>query len=105
MKINQGIIKWVVIIVIALIILGYFGFDIRRAIESPTTQSNFNYVQLIVYKVWNGFLKKPLAYLWKDVFLEIIWYPALNNLKKIGNNEPTVIDQKAPKLAEPNLIQ
>lgn len=91
-------------IVIALIILGYFGFDIRKAIEAPATQSNFNYAQTMAYKAWNGFLKKPVTYLWNDVFLDIIWRPALRNLKKVGNNEPTVIDEMAPKLATSTLV-
>ncbi len=105
MQTNQGFIKWIVIIVIALIVLGYYGFDIRKAIEAPTTQSNFNYVQTLAYKAWHGFLKKPVTYLWKEIFLKIVWYPAMNNLKKVGNNEPTDIDKLAPKLAEPNLVQ
>ena len=71
-KTNRGFIKWIIIIVIALIILGYFGFDVRRAIESPTTQSNFNYVQKIVWDVWNTYLKGIVMYLWNEVIIKLI---------------------------------
>jgi len=64
MKTNQGFIKWIIIIVIALIILSYYGFDVREAIESPTTQKNFNYVQQIVWNVWNNYLKDAVIFVW-----------------------------------------
>ncbi len=105
MKTNQGFIKWVVIIVIALIILGYYGFDLRKAIESPTNQNNFSYIQSVTYNVWNNYLKGPATYLWKEIFIKVIWNPAIDNLKKIGNNQPTVIDQSAPKLPEPSIVK
>jgi len=104
MKTDQGLIKWIIIIVIALIILGYYGFDVKKAVQSPTSQSNLTYVQQIISNVWHNYLQKPASYLWKEVFLKLIWYPALDNLKKIGNNEPTSIDKEAPKLASPTGI-
>lgn len=93
-----GFIKWIVIVIIALIILGYYGFDIKKAIEAPTTQSNLTYVQRIVSNVWHNYLKKPATYLWNDVFIELIWNPAMENLKRVSNNEPTTIDEAAPRL-------
>lgn len=56
MKTQQGFIKWILLLVVAVVILSYYGFDIQKAIESPTTQSNFNYLQKIAWNVWN-FLK------------------------------------------------
>ena len=57
MKNQQGLIKWIALIVIGLIILGYYGFDLRKAIEAPTTQSNLTYAQQIVSNVWHGYLE------------------------------------------------
>lgn len=92
----------VIVIVIALIVLGYFGFDIRKAIEAPATQDNFNYVQRVVSNVWHGYLEKPSKYLWNDIFIKLIWDPAIENLKKLGKGEPTVVDENIPQLAPPN---
>ncbi len=72
MKTNQGLIKTILIIIIAIIILGYFGFDIRSAIESPTTKDNFNYVQKIVWQVWNNYLKDIVMYIWNEVILKAL---------------------------------
>ncbi len=56
-KTDQGFIKWIIIIIIALIILGYYGFDLRKAIEAPATQSNLTYVQQIVSNIWHNYLE------------------------------------------------
>lgn len=86
MNTQQGFVKWVIIIIVALIVLGYFGFDIKKAIEAPTTQSNLTYVQKIVSNVWHNYLKKPAGYLW-DIFVEYIWVPVLDSLKNIGSDK------------------
>ncbi len=44
-------IKWIIITLIGLIILGYLGFDVRSAVESPTSQSNISYVKNVVIYV------------------------------------------------------
>jgi hypothetical protein len=67
-KTNGGFIKWVIIIVIALIILGYYGFDVREAIESPTTQSNLIYAKQVVSNIWHNYLRVPTLYIWSQIF-------------------------------------
>lgn len=37
---KRGIVALIVIIVIAVIILGYFGFDLQRIFESPQVREN-----------------------------------------------------------------
>lgn len=78
----------ILLIVIGLIILGYFGFDIRKAIESPVARSNIEYAKDAVVYVWNTYLKGPAEYLW-DLFINLIWNPAIENLTKIKNGEKT----------------
>lgn len=66
---NKGLIKTIIIIVIALIILGYFGFNIGDIINSPTVQANLHIVWDIIVKIWNNYLAGPVLYvfgmLWK----------------------------------------
>ncbi|MEK7095634.1 MAG: hypothetical protein AAB917_03165 [Patescibacteria group bacterium] len=92
MNTQQGFVKWVLIIIVALIVLGYFGFDIKKAIEAPTTQNNLTYVQKIVSNVWHNYLKKPAGYLW-DIFVEYIWVPILDSLKKNNSDEQSVVKE------------
>jgi hypothetical protein len=86
MNTQQGLIKMIILIVIGLIILGYFGFDIRKAIESPVARSNIEYAKDAVVYVWKTYLKGPAVYLW-NIFVDLIWGPALENLKKMKDGE------------------
>ena len=103
MNYTKGFIRLVIIIIIALIVLGYYGIDVKKAIQAPTTKSNLSYAEQIVSNVWHNYLEKPAKYLWK-VFIDIVWKPAVRNLIKIGNNESTDIDKLAPKLSHPITI-
>ncbi len=44
-----GLIKMILLIVIALIVLGFFGYNLREIIDSPTVKGNLSYV-------WNAAL-------------------------------------------------
>ena len=77
---NKGIIQTIIIIVIALLILSYFGYNLRSIATSPTAQDNFSYVGEVVSNVWNNWLETPVTYLW-NIFVNYIWTPAINILK------------------------
>jgi hypothetical protein len=98
---NRGFIKWVIIIVAVLLILSYYGFSLRALVESPTTQDNFGYVATTTVSFWDKYLEKPANYLWNDVFIDLIWTPAIDNLTKIKNSEPTNVQTNSPKLPTP----
>lgn len=100
---NQGFIRTVILIVIALLILSYFGFSIRDIVNSPAGRDNFSYAQEVMIKVWNGYLKKPVMYLW-NVFVEYIWEPAIENLAKMKNGEPTDLKTAGPRISQPQQI-
>lgn len=91
-------IKWIILVLIGLIILGYLGIDVRQAVESPTSQSNIEYVKSVVVYVWDKYLEKPAKYLWNEIFIKLIWTTAIENLQKIKNNEPTNVQTSAPPL-------
>lgn len=101
MSTNRGFIKWVIIIVVALLVLSYFGFSLRSLIDSPVTQDNFQYVATSTVTVWDKYLKKPASYVWNDVFINLIWGPAIDNLTKMKNSEPTNVQTNSPKLPTP----
>ena len=62
-KRQGGFVKMVILIIIALIILGYMGFDIRKAVESPVAKSNIEYTKEVVVYTWNTYLKGPIKYI------------------------------------------
>ena len=90
-------IKWIMIALLGLIILGYLGFDIRKAVEAPASQSNIEYVKNVVIYVWNTYCAKPAKYLW-GVFVNLIWNTAIDNLKKIKTGESTNIQNNSPSV-------
>lgn len=92
-------IKWILIGVVALLILSYYGFSLRTLVSSPTTQDNFGYVATTTVSVWDTYLKQPATYLWNDVFIDLIWTPAIDNLTKIKNGQPTNVQTDAPTVA------
>lgn len=99
-----GILRLVIYIIIILLILSYFGLNIRAIVNSPTGQDNFTYVQQLMIDAWNGYLKKPVLYLWDDIFLDLIWEPAIENLQKMKDGQPTDIQTATPTLTPPRQI-
>lgn len=53
---SSGFIKLILIVVVALIVLGFFGFDVRNIIESEQVQQNLAYVwdltKAAVHQIW-----------------------------------------------------
>ena len=92
-------IKWIIIALLGLILLGYLGFDVRKAIDASATRSNLEYAKEVTLYIWNKYLKEPITFLWNDIFIKYIWTPALNNLIKTNNNQATTtlpISSKSP---------
>ncbi|OHA19566.1 MAG: hypothetical protein A3C08_02690 [Candidatus Taylorbacteria bacterium RIFCSPHIGHO2_02_FULL_47_18] len=50
---DRGLVKAVLLIVVALVILGYFGYNLRDIIASPAVRDNLAYVWDIVVRAWN----------------------------------------------------
>lgn len=78
---QQGLINWIILIVIALIILGYYGIDVKKIIEKPETQENISYVTKKVIYTWENYLKAPTKYISKDIILDKIILPLIDKVK------------------------
>ncbi len=60
-------IKWIVILIILILVLSYFGISIQSVVNSPAGQSNFSYVWNGATYVWNTYLSGPANYLWNNL--------------------------------------
>lgn len=100
---KQGLVKFVILIIIAIIALSYFGFDIKSIVESDTAQKNLGYVWDFVKNIWETYLKGPVLYLWNDVFIKLIWSSFTENMEKIKSNEPTDFQNLSPIPAVPGV--
>lgn len=71
---QKGSIRWVIIIIIALLVASYFfNFDIQDLIQNPHVQSNFTYIWGKIVVFWNTYLESAFVYLWNDIFIDIVW--------------------------------
>lgn len=50
---NRGLIKLLLLIIVAIIVLGYFRIDLRSIIESEAVQTNLNYAWSVVVQFWD----------------------------------------------------
>ena len=84
---QKGFIKIIILIVAALLILSYFGISLRAVISSPVTQDNISYTTTGIVGFWNAYLKAPATYVWNQIFLNLIWDPAIDSIRNIGHDK------------------
>jgi hypothetical protein len=85
---EKGLIKMILIIVIAILVLSYFGVNLRALVSSPTTQDNISYVASGTVTVWDNYLKVPATALW-HFFLTYVWSAAVTAIKNGSVSVPT----------------
>lgn len=95
-KNQRGFIKIIVIVILIVILLGIFGFNLRGLIEKPLVQENLNYVWGAVVTIWQDYLARPVMYLWNDIFIDLIWGSFVSNMERLKAGEPTDIDLNTP---------
>lgn len=76
---HTGFVQLIVMLVIVLIVLGYFGFNIEKILKSPMVSGNLSYVWNLAVTFWNNFLVGPATFVWDKIIVELIW----NNLTKL----------------------
>lgn len=68
---KNGFVKEIFIIVIAIVILSYFGVNIRDVLDSESVKGNFLAVSDIFSSVWNNYILPSFAYLF-DLLISLI---------------------------------
>jgi len=92
---NTGLIKMLVVILIILLVLAYFGLNLRTTVNSPTFQDNWSFLTTTIATVWNDYLKVPFDYLWYQVFIPLIWDPLILHLTQMKTENANVISPSA----------
>lgn len=94
MKNTQGgLIKLIVLIILAIAVLSYLGFDLRAFVHSPIVQGNFGFIFDFVGGVWENYLAGPARYLWNDVFIKLFWNSFIDNMERIKNGRPNTLQE------------
>lgn len=76
-----GFIKAVLVIVIALIVLGFFGYNLENIVSSATVKANLAYVWNLLVKLWENILAAPVLWVWNKIVVGLVW----NNLQALLN--------------------
>ncbi|MFT6361108.1 MAG: hypothetical protein ACJAV6_000590 [Candidatus Paceibacteria bacterium] len=93
---EKGLIKWLLIIIIAIILASYFfDFSVQDAIENEQTQSNLGYIKENFIYFYDTYLRATIEYLWNDIFIDLIWNTFTENMQAIQDGEPTVFEDAA----------
>jgi hypothetical protein len=79
---QKGFIEAIVIIIIAIATLSYFGINLRGFFDSPLVRENFKYVFDFATWLWHGYLRTPVLLFWK--FFWSLVRPGLEQLQQ-GN--------------------
>ena len=77
---KEGFVKAILLIVIVLVVLGFFGYNLESIVNSPDVKGNLAYVWELLVKLWN-ILLTPLAWVWDNVVIKLVW----NNLQSLLN--------------------
>ena len=59
-----GLIKMIILIIIAIAVLSWYGVDIKDFFTSPQMQKNLGYISSFIGDVWNNYLAIPANKLW-----------------------------------------
>lgn len=79
---SRGIIKTIVLVIIALIILGYFfNIKVQDIFSSSAVQANLSFAWSIVVKIWS-YISFPFVWVWDTIVLGFIWPAILKGLGK-----------------------
>jgi hypothetical protein len=89
MHTQQGLIKFILIVIVIIIVLGYFGFNLREIMDTPTVKDNLSYVWQAIVNVWNNWLKEPAGWFWTNVWVPYIWEPFVQVMDVIKNVNQT----------------
>jgi hypothetical protein len=75
-----GLIKLIIIVVIAILVLSWFGVDIKEFITSESVQKNLSYVWTLITDTWTNYLATPAHKVWV-IWVQYIWDPFMEMLK------------------------
>jgi hypothetical protein len=88
-KQQPGFIKIIILVLVLIVILSYFKFDIKGFVESPEFQQNWNYVWGYVKEGWDYAVNFWNTYLRDNAIAFWEWFKANNHAPVIAPVTPS----------------
>lgn len=93
---QSGFVKLIILIIIAILILSFFGFNLKSIVESDTSKDNFGYAWGGVVLVWQNYLSRPVIYFWNNIFIDLIWKTFVNSFERLRDDGSLPFEDMAP---------
>ncbi len=88
-------IKIILIIIVAVVVLGYFNIDLRSVWNSETVQNNLGFIWNGTKTIWNDYLKEPATFVW-GAFYNYIWLAFVENMERIKDTGEVLPETVVP---------
>ncbi len=69
---SRGFIQFLILIIIGIIALSYFHFDLRGVLQSDLFHQNLSYLSDISQKIWQQYLSYPFTYVFNYIWQHIL---------------------------------
>lgn len=70
---QRGFLELIALVVIAVLVISYFGFDLAGLLKDSQTRENIAAVFEFIGDLWNDYLKTPAQYVWEEMIIGFIW--------------------------------
>ncbi len=94
---QEGLIKLLVLIILAVIVLGFFGISLKAVFQKETVKENLTFVWDAIRYVWDKYLAEQAPYLW-NIFYNLLWRSFVENAERIRGGKPPLLLEIAPKM-------
>lgn len=94
---ERGLIKLLVLIIIAVLVLSYFGFDLRGFLNSDTVKGNFGFLLEGAKTIWREYLTVPSNFIW-GIFYNYIWLAFIENMDRIRQGRGAIQPDYIPTI-------
>ncbi|PIQ91364.1 MAG: hypothetical protein COV70_04090 [Parcubacteria group bacterium CG11_big_fil_rev_8_21_14_0_20_39_22] len=77
---RKGLVKTIILIVIAIFIIAYFGFDLKEFFASERFQTAFDKTKEYIVIAWDftwDITKTSSLWVWHNIIIAIIWNKAI----------------------------
>lgn len=92
---NQGLIKLIILIIIAVVVLSYFNINLRSVLESRAVRDNFGFLWNSAKSIWHNYLAGPADFVW-GIFYNYLWLSFIENMERIKEGEGPEFIENAP---------
>jgi len=87
---NSGFIKLILLIIVVILILSYFGISLRNVANSKVGKDNFDFLKEVGQKtwsfclsVWDTYLAEKAMYIWDEIILKFGGNFVIENIDKL----------------------